>query len=144
MTKNEFLNYLHEGDFKQLFIECFWNNPTSTTAYSVGELSFVEATQKKGFRVYVCRCDALPDSAVRRLADAQLRKLSHDYLAIYVSTAEFFHHLWSVPVKTVDKRQLVTIEYDKDDQAAFLLEKLNAIKLRCRLLDAQINREWGK
>jgi len=168
MTRNEFVNYIHVGDFKQLFIECFWNNPTTSTPYvatvgggrgatrptasvsapradrvdvpvgadhraargesaSDGILVFYETAQKKGYRVYVCRCDALPDSATRRLADAQLRKLSHDYLAIYVSTAEPFHHLWSVPVKTVDKRQLVTIEYDKDDQAAFLLEKLNAV-----------------
>jgi len=127
MTRNEFLNYLHEGNFKQLLIECFWNNPTTSTPYAVGDLSFVEAAQKKGYRVYISRCAILPDSATRRLADAHLRKLSHDYLAIYVSTTEPFHHLWSVPVKTVDKRQLVTIEYDKDDQAAFLLEKLNAI-----------------
>ena len=28
MTKNEFLGFLHAGDFKQLFLECGWNNPT--------------------------------------------------------------------------------------------------------------------
>ena len=69
----------------------------------------------------------MPEASVRRQIDAKLRKLSHDYFLIFVSTEEEFHQLWSVPVKSVDKRQLVTIEYVQDDQAAFLLEKVNAI-----------------
>ena len=130
MTKNEFLDYLHGGDFRQLFLECFWSNPSTNSPYRfpVGEESFeVQEVAQKGLKVFVCRVEKIPDSSVRRLIDAKLRKLSHDYFVIFVSTAEPFHHLWSVPVKTVDKRTLVTVEYDKDDQATFLLEKMNAI-----------------
>ena len=130
MTKQEFLGYLHEGDFRQLFLECFWSNPSTTSPYrfQAGEETYeVQEVAQKGLKVFVCRVERIPDSSVRRLIDAKLRKLSHDYFMVFVSTSEPFHHLWSVPVKTVDKRTLVTVEYDKDDQALFLLEKMNAI-----------------
>ena len=130
MTKNEFLGYLHDGDFRQLFLECFWSNPSTTSPYrfQAGEETYeVQEVAQKGLKVFVCRVERIPDSSVRRLIDAKLRKLSHDYFMVFVSTSEPFHHLWSVPVKTVDKRTLVTVEYDKDDQALFLLEKMNAI-----------------
>ena len=130
MTKNEFLGFLHAGDFKQLFLECGWNNPTTTDAYPipVGEETYsVSEAAQKGLKIYVCKVAKMPEASVRRQIDSKLRKLSHDYFLIFVSTEEEFHQLWSVPVKSVDKRQLVTIEYVQDDQAAFLLEKVNAI-----------------
>ena len=130
MTKNDFLGFLHSGDFKQLFLECGWNNPTTTDDYpiSVGEETYtVSEVAQKGLKIYVCKVAKMPEASVRRQVDSKLCKLSHDYFIIFVSTAEEFHHLWSVPVKSVDKRQLVTIEYVQDDQAAFLLEKVNAI-----------------
>ena len=130
MTKNEFLDYLHDGDFRQLFLECFWSNPSTNSPYrfQAGEETFeVQEVAQKGLKVFVCRVEKIPDSSVRRFIDAKLRKLSHDYFMIFVSTSEPFHHLWSVPIKTVDKRTLVTVEYDKDDQSLFLLEKMNAI-----------------
>ena len=130
MTKNDFLGFLHAGDFKQLFLECGWNNPTTTDAYPipVGEETYsMSEVAQKGLKIYVCKVAKMPEASVRRQLDSKLRKLSHDYFLIFVSTAEEFHHLWSVPVKSVDKRQLVTIEYIQDDQAAFLLEKVNAI-----------------
>lgn len=130
MTKNDFLGFLHAGDFKQLFIECGWNNPTITDAYPIPvgeEIYSVTEVAQKGLKVYVCKVAKIPEASVRRQIDAKLRKLSHDYFLVFISTDEGFHHLWSVPVKSVDKRQLVTIEYIQDDQAAFLLEKVNAI-----------------
>ncbi len=131
MTKQEFLDHLHGGDFGGLFRDCLWDNPTTRAPYSfqIGDAEYQvrEAAQKKGFRVYVCKVETMPDSATRRLIDSRLRKVSHDYLAIFVAASEPMHHLWSVPVKAVDKRQLVTVEYATDDQAAFLVEKMNAI-----------------
>ncbi len=130
MDKNEFLDYLHKGDFKSLFLECFWNNPTTSAPYAfkVSEKTYcAQEVAQKGVKVYVLKVDAIPDSSTRRIIDTNLRKLSHDYLSVFVATAEEFHHLWSVPVKGVDKRQLVTVEYVNDDQATFLLEKMNAI-----------------
>ena len=130
MTKQEFLGYLHDGDFRQLFLECFWSNPSNNSPYlfPVGEETYeVREVAQKGLKVFVCNVAKIPDSSVRRLIDTKLRKLSHDYFVIFVSTSEPFHHLWSVPVKAVDKRTLVTVEYVQDDQALFLLEKMNAL-----------------
>ena len=131
MTKEEFLECLRNGDFGQLFIECGWNNPSSRAVlpFWVGEESFAffEAAQQKGFRILVCKSPAIPDATIRRQLDARIRKMFHDYLAVYVSSDEPFHHVWSVPVKSVDKRQLVTVEYVQDDQATFLHEKLRGI-----------------
>ena len=129
MTKNDFLGFLHAGDFRQLFLECFWNNPTSTTPYpiAVGEntYSVEEVAQKNGFCIFKCKVAKIPDATERRLIDSKLRKYKNYYFLVFEEPT--FHHLWSVPVKSVDKRQLVTVEYVQDDQAAFLLEKVNAI-----------------
>ena len=133
MTRNEFLGCLRAGDFTRLFIECGWDNPT--TRHSVpleanGQPYVLsEVAQKKGFRVYVCVGETIPDSAVRRVLDAKLGKLSHDNFVIYRATGagDDFHHLWSIPVRSVDRRHLVTVEYQTEDQAAFLLEKVNDI-----------------
>lgn len=131
MDRTEFLAFLHDADFGGLFRECGWSNPTSRAprAVTIGEetYSFTEAAQQKGFRILVCHTDNIPDSSVRRAIDAKIRRLFDAYLIIFVSTDAQFRHLWSVPVKAVDKRQLVVVEYAQDDQATFLLEKLRAI-----------------
>ena len=131
MDKNELLGFLHAADFGGLFIECGWSSPTSKLPIKVlvgeAEYTFTEAAQQKGFRVLVCRAPKIPDSSVRRALDAKIRKLFESYLMVFVSESGGFHHLWSVPVKAVDKRQLVVIEYAQDEQATFLLEKLRAV-----------------
>ena len=131
MDKREFLECLHDADFGRLFIENGWSNPSSKVPFQVvageEEYTFVEAAQQKGFRVLVCRTPQIPLSAVRRQLDAKVRKRFDAYLAVFVSSAEPFHQLWSVPVKGVDKRQLVTVEYREDDQSLFLMEKVRAI-----------------
>ena len=133
MTRNEFLGCLRVGDFTRLFIECGWDNPTTRHPVSLeanGQPYVLsEVAQKRGFRVYVCVGETIPDSAVRRALDAKLGKLSHDNFVIYRATGagEDFHHLWSIPVRSVDRRHLVTVEYQTEDQAAFLLEKVNDI-----------------
>ena len=54
MTKNEFLGYLHDGDFRQLFLECFWSNPSTTSPYrfQAGEETYVvQEVAQKGLKV---------------------------------------------------------------------------------------------
>ena len=113
MTKSEFLGYLHDGDFTSLFIECGWNSPTLNRPISIAvdgvAFSFREVAQK-GLRIFVCEVDDIPAMSVVRSLDSKIRKYSHDYFVIFVRNGDAFHHLWSVPVYGVDKRQLVTVE----------------------------------
>lgn len=70
MTRNEFLGCLRAGDFTRLFIECGWDNPTTRhpVPLEANGQPYVlsEVAQKRGFRVYVCVGETIPDSAVRR------------------------------------------------------------------------------
>ena len=120
MDKREFLDCLHDADFTRLFVECGWNNPSSKVPFQVGageeQYLFLEVAQQKGFRILVCRTPQIPCATVRRQLDAKVRKRFDAYIAVFVSTGETFRHLWSVPVKAVDKRQLVTVEYTQDDR----------------------------
>ena len=66
MTKNDFLGFLHAGDFKQLFLECGWNNPTTTDAYPipVGEETYsMSEVAQKGLKIYVCKVAKMPELA---------------------------------------------------------------------------------
>lgn len=131
MTKESFLDYLRAGDFAQMFIECGWDNPSvkKPLTFEVEDAAYnlLEVVQKRGFRIYICKMDAIPSSAIRRTLDAKLRKISNDNFIIYISASEPLHHLWSIPVRSVDRRHLVTVEYTSEEQAAFLLEKVNAV-----------------
>ncbi len=131
MTKENFLDYLRAGDFAQMFIECGWDNPSvkKPLTFEVEDAAYnlLEVVQKRGFRIYICKMVAIPSSAIRRTLDAKLRKISNDNFIIYISASEPLHHLWSIPVRSVDRRHLVTVEYTFEEQAAFLLEKVNAV-----------------
>ncbi len=128
MNKTIFLETLATKNFAYLFNEAGWNAPQSShpISFEVNEKNFTfNEVANLYARVYVCEVDALPGSAERNALDARLRKLGETYLAIYVHRQEEFHHLWTIPVKLVDKRSLVTIEYATPSQADFLYEKLN-------------------
>ena len=130
MTKNDFLDRLHDKDFTGLFTECGWNAPTSTKSFTVvtGETSFdVREVAQKGVRIYTCAVDAFPPSSLRRTLDAKLRKFSHAYFIIFTLKGEEFHHQWMVPVDAVDKRRLVVAEYRDDTHAAPLYDKVNGL-----------------
>ena len=130
MTKTDFLGYLHNGDFTSLFVECGWNRPSQSRPLSISidgkPFAFREVAQK-GLRIFVCEVDAIPAMSVVRSLDSRIRKYSHDYFSIFTLKGDAFHHLWSVLVNGVDKRQLVTVEYVQDSQAEFLKEKLDGI-----------------
>ena len=131
MPNDQFLGFLRAADFKGLFLENGWDNPTSRAPVEIrtGETdwTFREVAQKKGFRVYACAVPALPDSSARRLLDTRLRKAGEHYLCVFVCASEPFHHLWMVPVKAVDRRHLVFVEYVRESQAGFLRGKIEAV-----------------
>lgn len=131
MNKTLFTDLLARADFATLFNEMGWDHPVARgdiiLAVDEREWTFREVAQKCGFHAYVCDTPEMPQNAVRRKLDVQLRKYGNDYLLVFVCPGTPFRHHWMVPVKTVEKRELVAVEYDNADQTAFIFEKIAAI-----------------
>lgn len=131
MKRNDFNNYLEEADFIRFFNELGWDHVSYADRINpveIDELEFeiVPVADKRGFKVLVCKVTEMPQHTVRRKIDFQLRKYFHNYILIFALEEEE-HHLWMVPVKTVEKRDLVIVEYPNVNRADFLFSKLSYI-----------------
>lgn len=130
MNRSTFNQYLTFAQFAEFFNELGWDRAGSQldTSISVDETDyeFKAVSQKRGFIVYVAEVKAIPQNALCRKIDIKLRRYSNDYILIFTKPGSE-HHLWITPVKTVEKRDLVTIEYQNPAQAEFLFSKLSDI-----------------
>jgi hypothetical protein len=131
MNRAHFNNYIKSADFRILFNELGWDNVRSTqydTSISIDEsdFDFKAIAHKSGFLVYVCEVDIIPQNALCRKIDMRLRRYSNDYILIFTQRNSE-HHLWMTPVKTIEKRDLVTIEYTEAAKAEFLFSKLDSV-----------------
>jgi tRNA1(Val) A37 N6-methylase TrmN6 len=126
MTKQQFNEHIKNADFKILFNELGWDNAGSNfdTSFSIDEtdFDFIAIARKSGFIVYTCNVQSIPSNSFLKKLDNQLRRYGNDYILIF--NAGKVRHLWLTPVKTVEKRNLVTIEYSSTNQAEFLHGKL--------------------
>lgn len=132
MKKNLFDQYISKANFKELFIsEMLWNNPTGAT--QLPEITIDDTTyhieqiaERKGFQILHCKVQNIPSSAVCKKIDQKIRKNAENYICIFF-LPEKLHHLWIAPVKKVEKRDVVLIEYDTIEKAAFLFEKMEKL-----------------
>ena len=128
MNKRTFIQYIGESNFKELFIrEMGWNNPKGQTKFDITieetTYEFQQIADRSGFQVLTCEVDDIPSSSMCKKIDTRLRRTANDYICIYhIPRSE--HHLWVVPVKKVEKRDLVLVEYESADKADFLFEKM--------------------
>lgn len=130
LKKTQFINLIRQGDFKELFIsELGWNRyrgqgalPPITVddvVYNVESIAI-----QKGFQILVCDVDAIPTQSLARKIDSKLRRQAADYICIYRLRGTA-HHLWVVPVRTNEKRDLVLVEYENEQKADFLYSKID-------------------
>ena len=132
MKRNVFNQYLSESNFRELFItEMGWNNPSGATLlpeYTIDERTFQieQIAERSGFQILQCKVDEIPVSSVCKKLDTKLRKNAENYICIFVVPGTM-HHLWVAPVKKVEKRDLVLVEYDTVDKASFLFEKMEGL-----------------
>ncbi len=131
MNKRVFSQYIADSNFRELFIrEMGWNNPKGQTAFDITidetTYEFQQIADRSGFQVLTCQVDSIPTSSVSKKIDTRLRKLANDYICIY-HLPHSEHHLWVVPVKKVEKRDLVLVEYASADKAEFLFDKIDRI-----------------
>ena len=128
MNKRVFIQYIAESNFRELFIrEMGWNNPKGQTSFDITiedtVYAFQQIADRSGFQVLTCEVQEIPTSSMCKKIDTRLRRLANDYICIYhIPQSE--HHLWVVPVKKVEKRDLVLVEYETAEKANFLFEKV--------------------
>lgn len=130
MKKSTFQSYIREANFRELFItEMGWNNYQGQAALPPiviedAEYQFMTIAERNGFQILLCEVEVIPSASLCRNIDTKLRRSAHDYIAIYVQRGTE-HHLWKAPVRQVEKRNIVTIEYDTVAQADFLYSKID-------------------
>ncbi len=129
---------IEASNFQGLFIEkLHWNYPnpgddsiTESFTDQNGQpqsFKFKYVAVRDGFKVLSCAVDKIPTLTTCRKIDRLLFRNAHDYIAIY-HIPNTSHHAWVVPVKRVEKRDLVFVEYASADQADFLIQKLSSIR----------------
>lgn len=134
MNKRIFQQLLLDGDFRELFIsELGWNKwkvraELLPIAIDGTDYQFRTVADRNGLQVVVAEVSELPKASLVRRIDAQLRKQAQDYIAIYVLCNKSGHHQWVIPVKNVDKRDLVSIEYESPEKADFLFSKMQDLE----------------
>ena len=132
MNRKLFNQYITEADFRSLFVsEMGWNNPTGATSlpeYSIDEetLNITQIADRNGFQILHCVVEHIPTSSFCKKLDTRLRRNANDYILIF-TTPTGLHHLWVVPVKKVEKRDLVMVDYDSVERAEFLFQKMEGL-----------------
>ena len=132
MQRNIFNSHISDSNFKELFVsEMLWNNPTGATQLpeiTIGDTTFriEQIAGRSGFQILQCEVDEIPNSSVCRKLDAKIRRNAENYICIFFVPGTR-HHLWVAPVKKVEKRDIVLIEYDTLDKAGFLFEKMESL-----------------
>lgn len=132
MRRNVFNQYIKENDFRGLFItEMGWNRFKGQADMMPIELDGIayrmtSIAERNGFQIIVCPVNAIPTTTICRKIDYRLRRNANDYICIFfLPNSE--HHLWIAPVKTVEKRDIVTVEYETAEKADFLFSKVDAL-----------------
>ena len=134
MKKTDFIAYLKDADFGNLFRDMGYDNPSNLAPVCLDfdfdeqkqQFDFVEIAQKSSFKIFRCDVASVPSASLRKKIDHKLRRYAENYIAIYV-IPETEHHLWVIPVKSLEKRDLVTVEYDEAKKAEFLAQKMDAL-----------------
>jgi hypothetical protein len=107
-----------------------WNNPRGQVdfEFTIDDevYEFTQIADRNGFQAITCAVNTIPTSSVCKKIDTKLRRVANDYVCVYyIPNTE--HHLWVVPVKKIEKRDLVLVEYDSVSKADFLFEKVEKI-----------------
>ena len=131
MNRRTFNEHLSDGNFHELFItEMGWNNPQGQTLFDITvdetPFEFQLIAERSGFQVLTCLVDAIPTSSLCKKLDTRLRRSANDYICIFIQKGTS-HHLWAVPVKKVEKRDIVLVEYLNAEAAGFLFEKIEGL-----------------
>ena len=132
MRKSVFIELVKKAQFRDLFItEMGWNNYRGQMELPLIEIDGISyqlfsIAERNGFQILICEVDEIPTSSTCKRIDTKLRRSANDYIAIYIKRGTE-HHQWVAPVRNVEKRDLVTIEYESADKADFVYSKIDGL-----------------
>lgn len=132
MRKNTFIELVKEARFRDLFItEMGWNNYRGQAELPLIDIDGISyqlfsIAERNGFQILTCEVDEIPTASTCKRIDIKLRRSANDYIAIYIKRGTE-HHQWVAPVRNVEKRDLVTIEYESADKADFVYSKIDGL-----------------
>lgn len=132
MKRMIFNQCIKENDFKTLFItEMGWNRFKGQAELPSIEIDgkryqMTTIAERNGFQIITCPVQAIPVPSFCKKLDVKLLHIAYDYICIfYIPGTE--HQQWMAPVKTVEKRDIVTIEYETAAKADFLFAKMDSL-----------------
>ena len=134
MLKDTFRQYIADADFKALFNALGWNRYQGLADFDevIDGISyhFHIVGQIKGFQAIVCDNAPHMTSSLCKRIDYKLRPSAQSYICIFTLPKEQgqkFHHMWAIPIRKPEKRDIVLIEYTTPDQTELLYQKLNGL-----------------
>lgn len=140
MNRREFNQYIAECSFREMFIEMGWNKFRGHAEIPPVDIdgtifNMTSIAERNGFQIISCPVKNIPTTSTCRKLDSKLRRSAADYICIfYIPNSE--HQQWIAPVRTVEKREIVTIEYETAEKADFLFLKIDDLSFE---LDEQTN-----
>ena len=134
MLKDTFRQCIADADFKALFNALGWNRYQGLADFDevIDGISyhFRIVGQIKGFQAIVCDNAPHMTSSLCKRIDYKLRPSAQSYICIFTLPKEQgqkFHHMWAIPIRKPEKRDIVLIEYTTPDQTELLYQKLNGL-----------------
>ncbi len=133
MTREQFQQHIKDADFKTLFNSLGWDNYRGNADFEEEidgyTYQFRTIAKKQGFQVIVCdNAQRVSASFCKRL-DHKIRPNAQDYICIFTLPKEgnALHHIWAVPIRKTDKRDIVLVEYCNVGQTELLYQKVDKI-----------------
>lgn len=130
INKRQFISLISEAEFQELFVsELGWNRfrghaQLPTITIDEVDYNFRAIAERNGFQILSTTVSAIPTNTLCRKIDSKLRRQANDYIAIY-QLGNTQHHLWCVPVKNNEKRELVLVEYENAQKSDLLYSKVD-------------------
>ncbi len=133
MTREQFQQHIKDADFKTLFNSLGWDNFKGNAEFEEEidgyTYQFRTIAKKQGYQVIVCdNAQRVSASFCKRL-DHKIRPNAQDYICIFTLPKEgnALHHIWAVPIRKTDKRDIVLVEYYNVGQTELLYQKIDKI-----------------
>lgn len=130
ITESRFTTLLRGREYKKLFNELGWDNPTAGQSLSIswgddGIFPFKAVAEKRGF--VVLHCERRPNAAVRRALEREVTKRAAEHLLIFANPAEE-QQVWQFEIRDLDKtRRLFVSEYHHHQTPRLLWQRVSGL-----------------